>query len=225
MKQLLIIGLLVSTFFTLNAQESFNLTDFNSIKVSGNIEAELIPSSTNKVVITDYDGDFIEWSVKGSFFKIKTKSKWNSWSKKKRFKVQIYFTKELTSVGSSASAAIESSATLKGKQINIDASSGSQIELNCNYEFIDVDASSGASVNLAGTANRQSADVSSGATYEGFSLKCKKTQAEASSGASADVNASESLDASASSGGSIGYRGNPSQVSKNKSSGGSISKG
>lgn len=87
-----------------------------------------------------------------------------------------------------------------------------------------VDVSSGGSVTARGTAGTLTASVSSGGDFKGGDLACKSVTADASSGGSATVNATDALKASASSGGSVRYRGSPKDVTPSVSSGGSVSK-
>lgn len=85
------------------------------------------------------------------------------------------------------------------------------------------DVSSGGSVTARGTADRQTVSVSSGGSYDGGDLACKAVAVEASSGGSATVHATDTLKATASSGGSVRYRGSPKVVTPSASSGGSVS--
>ena len=91
---------------------------------------------------------------------------------------------------------------------------------------IDADASSGAQIIIEGSANTLNIDASSGASYNGVRLKAKDVDADVSSGASISVWATERIEADASSGGSIRYKGNPTEesIDPGKWSGGSISK-
>jgi hypothetical protein len=85
-----------------------------------------------------------------------------------------------------------------------------------------VKASSGASARVEGVCIGVSVEASSGADIDASELKCEDAAAEASSGADAELFASKSLIADASSGGSIRVHGAPKEVNIDKSSGGSV---
>jgi hypothetical protein len=85
-----------------------------------------------------------------------------------------------------------------------------------------VEVSSGARLELSGSCTTLNADLSSGAQFDGESLKCDAADVDASSGARADAFASNSANASASSGANVTFHGNPATLEKDTSSGGSV---
>lgn len=127
-----------------------------------------------------------------------------------------------TSSGSSAST----KGTFKGvdADIYIKSSSGSEATLELEFDNISCKASSGSSINLKGKALKLSTDASSGSTIEARNLLVNDVEAEASSGSATDVHPAVSLNGKASSGGSINYDSSPKTVTKDESSGGSVSK-
>lgn len=107
--------------------------------------------------------------------------------------------------------------------IAIRASSGSDFEAsNYNFRDLDVQSSSGADIDLAGVCTALTVDISSGADFNGEDLKCETVTVEASSGADADVFATRSASGDASSGADITVHGNPATIDKDTSSGGSV---
>lgn len=113
---------------------------------------------------------------------------------------------------------------MQGERLRLDASSGASLSVaSTAADAIDAEASSGATLTIeAGACRSFGADASSGASLRAEALECENVRAGASSGASLDISANGSLDANASSGGSIHVAGDPDQVSVNSSSGGSI---
>lgn len=130
---------------------------------------------------------------------------------------------EVTALKSSSGAHLNTKNTLETDKLEIDSSSGS----NLNVEFVagdvDIDASSGANLNLLGEAKVAYIDVSSGGNINARQLDTKTCHADASSGGNLSVSVSESLTADASSGGNISYSGQASVQSK-KNLSGSITK-
>ncbi len=106
----------------------------------------------------------------------------------------------------------------------IEASSGSSIRAdNLRLDAVEIDVSSGASVGIAGTCTTLDLDMSSGASFSGGGLRCDTATVEASSGANAQAFASRSARGNASSGASVSFSGNPAQLQRDTSSGGSVS--
>ena len=106
-----------------------------------------------------------------------------------------------------------------------EASSGSRLEAASSLQLADVRASvsSGASMELRGACNAIDVDISSGASFSGEELRCASARVDASSGASANVFASQLADGDASSGASVTFHGKPAQFHEDSSSGGSVS--
>lgn len=106
----------------------------------------------------------------------------------------------------------------------LDISSGASLRGDgLRLNALEVDVSSGASVQLGGTCSSLDLDMSSGASFSGDDLRCESATVDASSGASAHAFASRVAKGSASSGASVSFSGNPSQVERDTSSGGSVS--
>lgn len=103
------------------------------------------------------------------------------------------------------------------------ASSGASAELFINSEIINSHCSSGAFLKIKGKSFSHESKASSGATINASELKSNEVIARASSGSSIKVFAKDKLNAKASSGAHIDYRGRPLKLEKKSSSGGSIS--
>ncbi len=82
--------------------------------------------------------------------------------------------------------------------------------------------SSGAEATLSGTCGTIKARGSSGADLNAEALKCTRAVADVSSGADLDLNATDSVDADASSGGDITVYGGAKNTNIDKSSGGDV---
>ena len=137
---------------------------------------------------------------------------------------KIYVTlPEVDGLKSSSGAHLSSENLISTDKLEIDASSGANINVEMMAEEVEIDASSGANLNLRGDADKVYVDASSGANINAKKLISKICQAEASSGGNLSVNVSESLTADASSGGNISYSGE-AQVTKKKSVSGSVHK-
>ena len=123
----------------------------------------------------------------------------------------------------SSGSSIKSLNTLKTEDIKTTSSSGSSIEISVEADNIVAETSSGSSMQVSGKALKLSADSSSGSTLDAGSLSANDVTAKSSSGSSTDVNPILSLNAKASSGSSVNYKKTPKSLTKEESSGGSVS--
>lgn len=118
---------------------------------------------------------------------------------------------------------IKCKSILKGTNIAIKSSSGSEIEAALEYDTISSESTSGSSINLSGKALKSTSQSSSGSTIDATGLLANEVVAEATSGSSTEVHPLVSLKGKASSSASINYDSNPKTVSKEETSGGSVS--
>ncbi|GAB4534702.1 MAG: hypothetical protein Tsb0010_14900 [Parvularculaceae bacterium] len=88
-------------------------------------------------------------------------------------------------------------------------------------EFM-IDLSSGAQAEITGTCRELEVDISSGARIRARNFICAEAIADASSGATGDIHASEAVNADASSGGRLRVYGGPTRVRVDTSSGGDV---
>lgn len=201
--------------------ESRSITDtFTGIKVSQGIEVQLTQDPTTSLTAEMDDNlhELLITEVKDGILKIYFKK-----NVSKRKASTIYLTMpKISSITSSSGSEVISKNTLKINELNLDASSGSEINLRVDANSITSDSSSGSEIKLQGTCSNFSADSSSGSQIDAEDLLTSMATADASSGSSIDIHATESITASASSGASINCEGNPKEKNIQKSSGGSV---
>lgn len=130
---------------------------------------------------------------------------------------------EITVLESSSGANLIGQNIINSQKLDLEASSGSDLEIEVVSSEIEADASSGADIKISGQTAILYANASSGADISARDLMAKRCNADASSGAGIAVNVSEALTADASSGADISYSGDP-EVSKKKSVSGSVRK-
>ncbi len=136
----------------------------------------------------------------------------------------IYVTlPEVDALETSSGADLIAQGTITAGKIALEASSGSDLEVEVDAEEVTADTSSGADIKVSGRTNMLYADASSGSDIKARGLLAKRCHADASSGADISVNVSESLVADASSGADISYTGDAT-VQKKKSVSGSVHK-
>lgn len=227
--------LLLLAIFTINATafafssdktEIRNVGDFTAIKVSTGIDLYLKMDDFEevKVVADEAVIDKIRTEVKDGVLNIYIKKTgWGNWSFNKTQKVYVTL-KELIALDASSGSDVRSENTLQGEELNVSVSSGSDVVLDIVYRNFSISTSSGSDAKISGKAKYLTADSSSGSDIDAGNLASKICKATASSGSDILVNVSDELNASASSGADIGYRGNPTTIDINESSGGDVRK-
>lgn len=195
------------------------LEKFTGVSAAEGIDVNLVKGSKYEAKITakGIDMDDVLTEVSGSMLKIHLDGGHHNVD----VKVEVTFV-SLDKIKASSAADIESSSVIEGDMLEVDASSAADIHLKVKVKELRVDASSSADIILSGTADSQNVDISSAADYKAFDLVSKEADVSASSAADANVNVTERLDASASSGASVRYKGNPDKVKEHSSSGGDV---
>ena len=207
--------------------ETRQVSNFNGIKVSTGIDLYITMGSTEEVKIVADDDiiDKIITEVKGGKLHIYTKSSsnWFNWNGANQTRKAYVTVKELESIDASSGSFVSSENTLKGEDLKVSASSGSDVAIDIYYKNVWVNTSSGSDAKLSGKVKTLSAEASSGSDIMAKNLESKICKVSVSSGSDATVNVADELYANASSGADIGYYGNPQVKDINESSGGDVS--
>lgn len=128
----------------------------------------------------------------------------------------------ITGLESSSGSTISSKNTLRGTEISLTTSSGSEIEAVLEYEKVSCDSSSGSNITVSGKALNLQTSTSSGSEINAEELASNEIIADASSGSFTNVKPIVKLNGTASSGSSITYYQTPKTLIKTESSGGSV---
>lgn len=202
-----------------------SIAQFHSIDVSGNIHLTLGQGDKDLQFVMDKgDAEDLITEVDDGVLKLKFKSKRFSWKDNKKARVRVFTNMGLEEIDASAGASIKSNKLFDCKDLEIEASSGSSIQISVHANEIEAEISSGANITIKGEASFLDVEGSSGAYFDGLELETDEADAEVSSGASIKLWVTKALDAEASSGGSIQYKGNPNEkdIDVGKYSGGSV---
>jgi len=196
--------------------------DFTNIEVSQGIDLVITQSDTKSIEVEADDNiiEHIETSISSGVLTIKMDKNVRTKSSRK-VKVSLPIIEALSS---SSGASIINNGILKSVSLDLDASSGSEIDLSVEAENLISESSSGSEINLKGKALNLEVNSSSGSEINASELLANEVKAGSSSGSSIEVHPIVSLDAKASSGSDIKYFNLPKNVTKSSSSGGSISK-
>lgn len=224
MKNLLVLFLVIVALPGL-AQEIQTRTvgSFTGVKVMEGIDVYLKRGEKEsvRVEVTGTKPENIITEVSGSYLKVHMASG----NFRGRIQAKVYVTYvRLEKLSASSAGNIFSEDVIRASDMEIQCSSAGNIEVSLDCETVEVSSSSAGQVELQGKAKSLTADASSAGQIDAYDLDADRVEAEASSAASMKVSVQSNLNANASSGGSIRYRGNPAKSVTNSSSGGSVKK-
>lgn len=225
MKQVGILFIFVITTFSVFAQESEtrSLDKFTGIKVGEAIDLYLKKGDKESARI-EVDGvspsDVLTEST-GSYLRVHMRS--GNYRGRRSVKVYITYV-TLERIHASSASNVFSEGVIKTNSLDVSATSAANIELQVEAETVRADVGSAGDITIEGKAKNFSVEASSAGSVDAYNFECERVEATVSSAGSAKINVTKSLDAEASSGGSIRYRGNPTSTNTDSSSGGSVKK-
>ncbi|MEX2336091.1 MAG: head GIN domain-containing protein, partial [Fulvivirga sp.] len=157
------------------------------------IETEGISSEG---VITDVTGDQLKIQLDNGHYR--------------DYNVRVYVTYVvIEAVTASAASGVFSEDTIKGNRFYINVSSAADVELSIDMKHITASVSSSGHLELKGETEYLDVKSSSAGDVDAFDLQAENVKVAASSAGGAKVTANKQINAGATSGGSIRYRGNP----------------
>ena len=203
-------------------RESRNIGTFDEIEVSHGINVYITLGSRHslevetskdlmKKLVTEVRGDRLRIYFEGNFMWMKTASVF----------VQA---EEISKISASGGADVVGEDEIRGRDLELSASGGSDIRLEIDVENLEVEVSGAADIELAGATNYLEASSSGGSDLKAYQLVAQRARLEASGGSELKVYVEQDIDARASGGADIKYRGNPKNVQAQDSSGGDVTK-
>lgn len=223
MRFLVFIGLLF-LLVRVNAQESEvrSIGSFTGLKSAEAIDVylkkgdkESVRVETNGTRLSD-----VITEISGSYLKIHMAS-----GNYRKTNVKVYVTYvNLEKIYASSASNVFSEGTIKASSIDISVSSAATVEVSLDAIKVTADVSSAGDIVLEGKAQFLEVEASSAGDVDAYRLESESVHARASSAGSIKVTATKELDARASSGGDVRYRGNPMKTNTDSSSGGTVKK-
>ncbi|TAE00284.1 MAG: DUF2807 domain-containing protein [Bacteroidetes bacterium] len=228
-KFVLFIGfvLFANILFAQKTQQNREVSNFQKIEISGPFNVRISQDGNEKLSIEANKDiiDNIETEVSNGMLKVRMKNSFKNWKNADNGSMNVQIScKNLEAISGSAAADISSGTIIKNTNFKVNASSAAEIEMSLEVDNLNIDASSGADVNLKGNTQKLSVDISSGADLKAYDLKAENVKVDASSGADAKVFVSKEIDANASSGAEISYKGEPTKEKVKSSSGGDVNR-
>ena len=201
--------------------EERQLGSFSEVKVGEAIDLYLIQGSSEKVRVEIESGDLddVETRVSGGTLKIGMRPG------NYRHTVKVYVTyRKLDAITATSASNVYTEGKLRSERLYISISSAASAEMEIEAEMLNINVSSSGDLEIKGTAKNASMEISSAGDVDAYDLIVDQLSVHASSAGDAKVNVKSSIQAHASSGGSVRYRGNPTQSQTTSSSGGSVRK-
>ncbi|MEE1947213.1 head GIN domain-containing protein [Pedobacter sp. KR3-3] len=223
--------LLIATFgFGLSlayaqSSRSVNVKSFDQLTVSSGIDMYLTQGGTESLTIKG-NNDVIKDVVveqNGSSVLIKYKDgiNWGRLFKNQSIKVYVNY-KNIKSLTSSGGSDVYTENTMKADQLNVRASGGSDVKLTLNCKDLTLSVSGGSDANLKGTAENMQLSASGGSDIDAFGFVVNNAKVNVSGGSDANIYVNKALEAGASGGSDIHYKGNASLKKTTSSKSGDI---
>lgn len=210
-----------------NAQkEDRTLKPFDELRVTGNVLVELTAGDKESLSVEIIDNksdltlDKIVTEVDGKTLKIRMT---NLKARKDKIKVLVTY-KNIRDISANAGCKVIVNSLIKGDKLVAKANSGSIIRLKVDLNTIDLNSSEGGLINISGNVKTQETTVGTGGETHSFNLKSNSAFAKVTTGGKIDLYASDKIDAQVRMGGEINFKGDPKDVNKKISLGGTINK-
>lgn len=194
--------------------------DFKNIEVSRGIKV-IVTQSDNKSITVETDDNLqqhIITKIENGVLIIESDESYNT-TETPVVNVKMPV---INGLDTSSGSEITSSGALITENVNVEASSGSQININVEADAIKIESSSGSSIEASGKALKLETSSASGSKIDAQNLMANEVISQTSSGSSTNVYPIVKLEAKASSGSHISYHKNPKTLSKEENSGGSV---
>lgn len=203
--------------------EERKLDPFKGVKAAQAVDVYLTKGDKEsaRVVVSGVDPKEVVTEVAGSYLKVYMRE--GNYRGSRSVKVYVTYV-TLEKLSASSAANIFSESTIKTSRLDVNASSAASIEVTIDAGDVLADVSSAADIVMEGKAHSLEAEASSAGDIDAYNLECESVVASVSSAGSAKVNCTKEIEAQASSGGTIRYRGNPGRTNTSSSSGGSVKK-
>ncbi len=195
--------------------------DFKSIEVSQGIKVNVEQGDSKSITVEADDNlqEHIITKIENGVLKIEADASYNS-TETPIVNVKMPI---INGLSASSGSEINSATTLITNNISAKSSSGSRINIEVEADAITLESSSGSTIESSGKALKLETTSSSGSSIEAKNLQANEVIAQATSGSSTSVYPIVKLNAKASSGSSINYYKVPKTITKEESSGGSVS--
>jgi hypothetical protein len=227
LKSSLALLFMVISSYVAKAQETKNVVvkNFNSIGVSSGIDLYLTQGNSESLNIKS-DAETLKDIVveqNGGNLTIKFKDgiKWSSMFKNRVIKAYVSY-KTLNAIAASGGSDVYTQNQLKTDKLAIRSSGGSDLKLNLVCTDLSIASSGGSDLSLKGKASNMTIQSSGGSDIDAYELISEYAKVQASGGSDVDIYVTKGLEASASGGGDVNYKGDASLKKTSSSKSGDV---
>ncbi len=210
------------------AQKRTLTGSFTAITVSDGVDLYLTQGSEESIAVSTSEEKYMErfkTEVVDGTLKIFYDDKNINWSTNNKRKLTAYVSfKTLEKLYASGGADVNMQGGLASGKLDMKFTSGSAFKGTVTTKELMVEQSSGSAINISGSAGNFKVDISSGAVFKGYDLAVDFCDAKATSGGGVRITINKELNAKANSGGGIKYKGDAIIKDVNVNSGGSVKK-
>jgi len=210
-KVVLIIGLIVTCYYSLYSQQSEErkLSPFDKVSVSSEVNVFMTRGKEEGVKInaSGISLSEVQTLVNGKTLEIEL-----SRSFQKGMKVDIYLTyKDIREINVAAAGKVSIQDTLVGDKVVLNVITSGELDSELNFKTIDVKVGQSGIIRLKGKVGSMEAKVTTGGILSAFDLQSDTTFVKVSSTGTAKVFTNNLLDADLKTGGNLSYTGKPKQ--------------
>ena len=217
----LIIPVIVSAAYAADS-ENRTLKAFDGVKVSGPIKLYLSEGSSEavKVTVEGIDLEKIVTEVAGNKLEVKSRSARLTGSD---VDVRVYVTyTKLRELRCASGAELSSETLIRGDKLEVDVASSGYVDITVDVTILSCNVVSAGELTISGKARNQESVVNTGGKLYAFELIRDNAYVKIGSGGTAEIHATELIEGSVRSAGSLEFKGAPKRQRVEKSSGGKI---
>ena len=224
-----VLFLLAVNAFAANAQSSKNISvnSFDGITISNGMDLYLTYGNSEGVkVVANKDlisNVLVEKTGTMLTISYKNNVRWGNMFKGQSIKVYVNV-KTLHTLKASGGSDVYGENTIIAPNLELALSGGSDLKLTVQSNNLNVQSSGGSDLSLKGNATNVVIKVSGGSDVDAFGLKTEYAKVTASGGSDANVYVTKGLEAAATSGSDIQYKGNASVNITSSSKSGDVTK-
>jgi hypothetical protein len=196
-----------------------NLGDFDAVKVFDKISLQLIPSEESKIELSGKNSSEVE--IVNNNGELKVRMPIGKFLSGEDVTALLYY-KNIKSLDACEGSYISSEKAIKQISFSLNSKEGAEIKLKLELQKLSIRVASGGIINLEGTSKNQDIIISSGGVLNAKDFLTEQTNISISAGGTADIRASELVDAKVRAGGTITIFGKPKQINQKTVLGGSI---
>jgi hypothetical protein len=225
MRKVLIVLLFLIFLLPGKAQQIFKpaITPFSKIEIYGSFDVEIRKANKEGVKMESETVDLttVKCKVKNNTLKIKLIKE--LFNKDKQIKVLIEYN-NLESILVSNGATLMSKEPIVENKLQVIEGNGSKVDFLFKGETFETAIDKGAVLNIEGSCQTADIEASTGAIVNGYEFQCDSAVVRANASGLIKIAVTKYLDARASTGGDVSYRGIPRTFKQRTSMGGSIEK-